>query len=76
MDEKSSDFIAYFKPLYVLTQIFGLLLVSFVGFWILTYLGGFGWDDPAIRFNWHPALMTIGAVYLFANCKILLSINF
>lgn len=70
MEEKSpSESIPYFKAIYVLAQVFGLLLVSFVIFWIITYLGGFGWTDPAIRFNWHPVLMTIGAVYLFANCK-------
>lgn len=69
MEEKSSEQIPYFKPLYVVAQIFGLFLVGFVGFWIITYLGGFGWTDPELRFNWHPALMTIGAIYLFANCK-------
>jgi cytochrome b-561 len=35
--------------------------------WILSFRGGFGFSEAKIIFNWHPLLMTIGFIYLFAN---------
>ncbi|VVC39777.1 Hypothetical protein CINCED_3A013070 [Cinara cedri] len=57
---------SYFS-LYIVFQIIGLLLIFAVGFWIFVFRGGVGFSESKIIFNWHPLLMTIGFVYLFAN---------
>ncbi|XP_025204829.1 cytochrome b561-like isoform X2 [Melanaphis sacchari] len=56
-----------YSSLYTICQIVGLLLVFSVFYWILNFRGGFGFSDAKIIFNWHPLLMTIGFIYLFAN---------
>lgn len=50
-------------------QIIGLILIYFVYYWIVQYRGGFSFVEPKIIFNWHPLLMTIAFLYLFANGK-------
>lgn len=50
-------------------QIIGLILIYFVYYWIVQYRGGFSFTEPKIIFNWHPLLMTIAFLYLFANGK-------
>ncbi|XP_075209877.1 transmembrane ascorbate-dependent reductase CYB561 isoform X2 [Lycorma delicatula] len=57
-----------FNVLFTVTQIVGGLLCVLVLIWSIVYRGGFGWSaNPPLQFNWHPLLMTIGMVYLFAN---------
>ncbi|KAE9524743.1 hypothetical protein AGLY_014793 [Aphis glycines] len=55
------------KKFYILYQIIGLILIYFVYYWIVQYRGGFSFTEPKIIFNWHPLLMTIAFLYLFAN---------
>jgi len=63
----TSPNIASYKPLNIILQIIGLILILAVFFWVVLFRGGFGFSTPKIVFNWHPLLMTIAFVYLFAN---------
>ncbi|KAJ6642444.1 Plasma membrane ascorbate-dependent reductase CYBRD1 [Pseudolycoriella hygida] len=56
-----------FRIFYLITQMVGITIIILMAAWISIYLGGFGWSAPAIEFNWHPLLMTIGMIYLFGN---------
>lgn len=57
-----------FNTLFYLTEAVGGLLILLMGIWIFNYRGGLAWtSNPAIEFNWHPLLMTIGLVFLYAN---------
>ncbi|KAJ8680359.1 hypothetical protein QAD02_016146 [Eretmocerus hayati] len=57
-----------FSPLLYLTEAVGILLIVLVGVWTFEFRGGLAWSsNPALQFNWHPLLMTIGFVFLFAN---------
>lgn len=59
-----------FKYLTIVTQAFGILLVILVATWNVCYRGGFAWSsNPSLQFNWHPMLMTVGLVFLYANGK-------
>ncbi|XP_073840134.1 plasma membrane ascorbate-dependent reductase CYBRD1 isoform X2 [Musca autumnalis] len=59
---------ANFKVLYVLTQLFGLTMIVLMGSWVGVHMGGLaGSDNPALEFNWHPLLMTIGLIFLYGN---------
>ncbi|XP_043280341.1 transmembrane ascorbate-dependent reductase CYB561-like isoform X2 [Venturia canescens] len=50
------------------TEFFGGVLIVLMAVWLNNFRGGFAWtEDPAHQFNWHPLLMTIGLVYLYAN---------
>lgn len=50
-------------------QIVGLLLILFVFLWLQIFRGGYDISDTRKICNWHPLLMTIAFVFLFANCK-------
>ncbi|XP_059479279.1 transmembrane ascorbate-dependent reductase CYB561-like isoform X2 [Neocloeon triangulifer] len=57
-----------FTFFYWLAQGLGVLLVVLVGIWTTHYRGGFAWSsDPKLEFNWHPMLMTIGMIFMYAN---------
>lgn len=57
-----------FNIIFGVTQGIGLLCVVLMLVWTASYRGGFGWSSkPDLQFNWHPLLMTIGLIYLFAN---------
>ncbi|XP_058800357.1 plasma membrane ascorbate-dependent reductase CYBRD1 isoform X2 [Phymastichus coffea] len=57
-----------FSFLFYLTEGTGLFLIILVGIWLVQYRNGFGWTSiPELEFNWHPLLMTIGLVFLYAN---------
>lgn len=57
-----------FMGVLILTQVIGLIAVILVAIWTVHYKGGFAWrSDPGLEFNWHPLLMTVGMVFLFAN---------
>lgn len=58
-----------FRIFYLVAQMVGISIIILMGSWISICLGGFGWSTPAIEFNWHPMLMTIGMIYLFGNCE-------
>ncbi|XP_069998366.1 transmembrane ascorbate-dependent reductase CYB561 isoform X3 [Penaeus vannamei] len=66
--ENESRNIRFFTKLYTFAQMLGILCVVLVGVWIGIYRGGFGWQaEPALQFNWHPFLMVLGMVFLYAN---------
>lgn len=57
-----------FKPLAILMEIIGAILIILVAIWCGKYRDGFTWSsDPKLEFNWHPLLMVIGFVFLYAN---------
>lgn len=67
-----------FNLLWILTEVVGAVLIVAVAIWTLNVRGGVSWtSNPSLMFNWHPLLMTIGLVFLYANgtIKILYSHN-
>lgn len=59
-----------FNFLLIVTELFGAFLITLVIIWTAHFRGGFSWRwDPAHEFNWHPLLMVIGFVFLYANGK-------
>lgn len=63
---------ADFRMLYLIMQMIGGTIIILTLCWIFIYLGGLSWSStPAIQFNWHPLLMTIGMVFLYGNCETL-----
>lgn len=59
-----------FRLLYLLMQLIGMALLILMLGWVFIHLGGLSWSStPAIQFNWHPLLMTIGMIYLYGNCE-------
>ncbi|CAL7950892.1 unnamed protein product [Xylocopa violacea] len=57
-----------FKPLTIFMEIIGAILIILVAVWCGNYRGGFAWrSNPDLEFNWHPFLMIIGFVFLYAN---------
>ncbi|XP_046455678.1 plasma membrane ascorbate-dependent reductase CYBRD1-like isoform X1 [Daphnia pulex] len=58
----------FFGWLLALTQLLLHGALGLVLFWVIYYLGGFGWQDqPKLEFNYHPVLMIGGFVYLSGN---------
>lgn len=63
----------FFGLLLGLTQLLLHGALGLVLFWVIYYLGGFGWrDQPSLEFNYHPVLMIGGFVYLCGNGKIII----
>ncbi|XP_054011410.1 transmembrane ascorbate-dependent reductase CYB561-like isoform X1 [Hylaeus anthracinus] len=61
-----------FKPLTILMEILGAVLIIMVAVWCGYHRGGFSWrSNPDLEFNWHPLLMIIGFVFLYANGMLL-----
>lgn len=57
-----------FKPLTIAMEVIGGVLIILVAVWCSNYRGGFAWrSNPRLEFNWHPLLMVIGFVFLYAN---------
>ncbi|XP_063984835.1 transmembrane ascorbate-dependent reductase CYB561-like isoform X2 [Diachasmimorpha longicaudata] len=57
-----------FKFLFTITEAIGGALIALVLFWITHFRGGFAWSsNVGLQFNWHPFLMTVGLVFLYAN---------
>ncbi|XP_043255754.1 transmembrane ascorbate-dependent reductase CYB561-like isoform X1 [Colletes gigas] len=68
LNEEPRVFLEGFKPLTILMEILGATLIILVAIWCNNYRGGFSWrSDPNLEFNWHPMLMIIGFVFLYAN---------
>ncbi|XP_012275339.1 cytochrome b reductase 1 isoform X2 [Orussus abietinus] len=61
-----------FGYLLTATEVFGVLLIILVIVWTTCYRDGFAWSSyPKQQFNWHPLLMTIGLVFLYANAMLI-----
>lgn len=69
--DQSQGRLVNFRLLYLVTQLVGIILIILIASWIGIHLNGFGWDyeEPAVLFNWHPILMTVGMVFLYGNCE-------
>ncbi|XP_045113314.1 transmembrane ascorbate-dependent reductase CYB561-like [Portunus trituberculatus] len=68
MDADTPADLPLFTKLYTLAQVLGILSVVLVGVWVGIFRGGFGWTaSPDLQFNWHPFLMVLGLVLLYAN---------
>lgn len=55
-----------FLGLFVTANAFAVLSLILVLSWC-NMLGGFGWNNPRTRFNWHPFLMVVGFVFFYGN---------
>lgn len=42
----------------------GLASIVFVFTWVLHFREGLAWDGGLAEFNWHPALMVTGFIFL------------
>ncbi|KAG7212564.1 hypothetical protein KM043_012865 [Ampulex compressa] len=61
-----------FKFLLIITEIVGAVLVILVAIWTSHYRGGFAWTSNIdLQFNWHPMLMILGLVFLYANAMLI-----
>jgi len=50
------------------SQLAGILVIVLVAIWMSQYRGGFAWSsNPGLEFNYHPVLMTIGLIFLYAE---------
>lgn len=57
-----------YNILLLITEICGAVLILLTMIWIFYFRGGLAWDSDAGKlFNWHPLLMVIGFVFLYAN---------
>nr|XP_045600371.1 transmembrane ascorbate-dependent reductase CYB561-like isoform X1 [Procambarus clarkii]XP_045600372.1 transmembrane ascorbate-dependent reductase CYB561-like isoform X1 [Procambarus clarkii]XP_045600373.1 transmembrane ascorbate-dependent reductase CYB561-like isoform X1 [Procambarus clarkii]XP_045600376.1 transmembrane ascorbate-dependent reductase CYB561-like isoform X1 [Procambarus clarkii]XP_045600377.1 transmembrane ascorbate-dependent reductase CYB561-like isoform X1 [Procambarus clar len=66
--ENEAQHVPFFTKLFTLSQVLGILSVVLVGVWCGYFRKGFAWfSDPDLQFNWHPFLMTLGMVFLYAN---------
>lgn len=66
--ETSQQNLEGFSLIFGLAEAVGLLTFVLVVIWTGHYCGGFSWrSDPKIEFNWHPVLMTLGMIFLYAN---------
>lgn len=58
----------YFTTTFGVTEALGALVVILVNVWAGHYHGGFAWrSNPDVEFNWHPVLMTLGMIFIYAN---------
>lgn len=70
MEEIESDnrYLINFRFFYLVTQVIGIIIIILVASWVGIHLGGLSWtENPAIQFNWHPILMTLGMIILYGN---------
>jgi cytochrome b-561 len=59
-----------FSLLFGISEAVGAIVVILVTIWMGNFRGGFAWtSDPKTQFNWHPVLMTLAMVFLYANGK-------
>ncbi|XP_012530243.1 cytochrome b561 isoform X2 [Monomorium pharaonis] len=70
--ESQSPSLEGFIPLLGITEGCGALLIILMLVWTSHYRNGFSWrSNPQLEFNWHPLLMTIGLVFLYANAMLI-----
>ncbi|XP_067208627.1 transmembrane ascorbate-dependent reductase CYB561-like isoform X2 [Linepithema humile] len=70
--QRQSHSLEGFTPLITIAETCGGLLIILVVIWTTYYRNGFSWrSNPSLEFNWHPLLMTIGLVFLYANAMLL-----
>ncbi|XP_015188411.1 PREDICTED: cytochrome b reductase 1 [Polistes dominula] len=61
-----------FTFLFTILELTGAVLIILMIVWITEFRGGFSWtSNPSLEFNWHPLLMTIGFVVLYANAMLI-----
>lgn len=58
-----------FRIIYMVQHMVGVTIVILMCAWVTLFLGGFGYSQPQLEFNWHPVLMTVGMVYMYGNCE-------
>lgn len=59
-----------YNVLYVVDTVLGAGAVLLIFIWILHFRSGFGWQSkPHLEFNWHPLLMVLSLVFIFAQCE-------
>lgn len=72
MDRQSRSSPRVFNVVVTASQAVGILVVVLVALWMSHYRGGFAWSsNPSLEFNYHPVLMTIGLIFLYAEAIII-----
>lgn len=56
-----------FRFLHGITTLVGIFDIILVFIWVFHYRGGVGITNPQTEFNWHPLLMVIGFIFLYAQ---------
>jgi cytochrome b-561 len=68
--ETSQQHLRGFITTFGMAEGVGAVTVILVTVWVGHYREGFAWRSaPDKQFNWHPVLMTLGMIFLYANCK-------
>lgn len=58
-----------FTLLVILAEALGLTAVGLIITLTSKYWGGYAWDGGEKQFNLHPALMVVGFLFFYGNCK-------
>lgn len=59
-----------YNVLYIVDTVLGAGAVLLIFIWILHFRSGFAWQSkPHLEFNWHPFLMVLGLIFIFAQCE-------
>lgn len=67
IEPKKNVQISGYLSIYTIFQLIGIFLILSVFLWLQIYRTGFGFSEIIPICNWHPLLMTISFIYLFAN---------
>lgn len=67
IEPMNNDQIPGYLSIYTIFQLIGIFLILSVFLWLQIYRTGFGFSGTIHICNWHPLLMIITFIYLFAN---------
>ncbi|CAG0905490.1 unnamed protein product [Darwinula stevensoni] len=67
MDQSESELKRFMSGL-TLAECVGFVIIILTIVWLQYYRGGFAWSsDYKVMFNWHPLLMILSMIFLYAN---------
>lgn len=67
-DVANASELRWMSLLYGATAGLSCLIIVEILVWLLHFRGGFAWQAiPSIQFNWHPLLMVVSFIVLYAH---------